>query len=561
MTADSSINQAQRRNCCISRYEARHVLNKKVALVLVWNCLIWAAFESPQGDQNELISAIDKAAAIQNYRVNEYVFYLVPHLLWFISAFVSAWLVGWKIRMHDLIITGMAIMGLGVLLKTILYTIMTATKTPEEEEWVEGVKYIPEIMIYVGSAPIITNLLQLGIEQIPDASAAQLSSYVSWFVLSVAIGVWLNYSISDAYKHCLPSSPLYNSVYVYMPCFKLVSAILLTFTLCSNFLLTKTALLDHFPTSNTIRTIHHVLKYAAKHKIPENRSAFTYWEDIPPTRINFGKRKYGGPFTNEQVEDVKTFFRIFLLLMTMFLFMTTLYLSGFALPYTTETIDANGTTRIHSALKLLGYNMTSCDRSIIFYFTGSDTWWMLVGVLIYELVLHPILHYRIPSMLKRIGITAFLATLVCTFFMLLEVIAYSSDISMKQLFLQLGIAISVGVIKTLFFITSLEFICAQSPYTMRNFFISVAWCIYRFSSLTAGLVFSLWKLFCTNKKCPVVYSSLSLLLSIVGFVAYCTVAKWYRMRTRGHEDEHQQRWVEDVYDRYVSQRNNPSAIP
>ena len=53
-----------------------------------------------------------------------------------------------------------------------------------------------------------------------------------------------------------------------------------------------------------------VLKYAVKNKHPQRRSAFTYCEDELPSRIDFGKRKYGGPFTTEQVEDVKTFLRL-----------------------------------------------------------------------------------------------------------------------------------------------------------------------------------------------------------------------------------------------------------
>ena len=39
------------------------------------------------------------------------------------------------------------------------------------------------------------------------------------------------------------------------------------------------------------------------------RSAFTYCEDKPYSTIDLGKRKYGGPFTTEQVEDVKTYFQ------------------------------------------------------------------------------------------------------------------------------------------------------------------------------------------------------------------------------------------------------------
>ena len=61
---------------------------------------------------------------------------------------------------------------------------------------------------------------------------------------------------------------------------------------------------------NPIKLIVRVLCYAKKHKYPENRSALTYWEEEAPSRLDLGKEKYGGPFTEEEVEDVKTFFRI-----------------------------------------------------------------------------------------------------------------------------------------------------------------------------------------------------------------------------------------------------------
>ena len=59
-----------------------------------------------------------------------------------------------------------------------------------------------------------------------------------------------------------------------------------------------------------LKLIYNVLKYAWKHKCPENRSAFTYWEEDIPQCIDLGKSKYGVPFTTEEVEDTKTFFSI-----------------------------------------------------------------------------------------------------------------------------------------------------------------------------------------------------------------------------------------------------------
>ena len=56
--------------------------------------------------------------------------------------------------------------------------------------------------------------------------------------------------------------------------------------------------------------IYKVIKFAIATKHPRCRSAFTYCEDELPSRIDFGKNKYGGPFTTEQVEDVKTLLRL-----------------------------------------------------------------------------------------------------------------------------------------------------------------------------------------------------------------------------------------------------------
>ena len=69
---------------------------------------------------------------------------------------------------------------------------------------------------------------------------------------------------------------------------------------------------------NPFKNIYKVLKYSWKHKVPEHRSAFTYWEEDIPRRIDLGKNKYGGPFTNEEVEDTKTFLRILPLLLCLF---------------------------------------------------------------------------------------------------------------------------------------------------------------------------------------------------------------------------------------------------
>ena len=89
---------------------------------------------------------------------------------------------------------------------------------------------------------------------------------------------------------------------------------------------------------NSLKIIFKVLVYSFKHKYPERRSAFTYWENDIPSRIDLGKEKYGGPFTYEQVEDVKTMFRLLLLMVSLFGF----YLSGDGYSLTTYIIRTMG---------------------------------------------------------------------------------------------------------------------------------------------------------------------------------------------------------------------------
>ena len=60
-----------------------------------------------------------------------------------------------------------------------------------------------------------------------------------------------------------------------------------------------------------------VLNFAKKHKYPLQHSAFTYCDDERPFRIDFGKSRYGGPFTTEQVQDVMTFLRPLALLLSL----------------------------------------------------------------------------------------------------------------------------------------------------------------------------------------------------------------------------------------------------
>ena len=88
-------------------------------------------------------------------------------------------------------------------------------------------------------------------------------------------------------------------------CITCISAILVSHILYNHCLETTPV-----NTSNPVKLIARALCYARKHKYPANHSALTYWEEEAPSRLDLGKEKYDGPFTEEQVEDVKTVLRL-----------------------------------------------------------------------------------------------------------------------------------------------------------------------------------------------------------------------------------------------------------
>ncbi len=162
--------------------------------------------------------------------------------------------------------------------------------------------------------------LQLGLDQMPDASSTNVSSFISWFVFSIIFGCWIADWLSNTLLHCINSSTINDIQKVQL--FSLFPVLCLVIICSSMFLLAPKWLIIEPKSPKALKTIYQVLKFAAKHKAPIYRSALTYWEEDVPSRLDLGKTKYGGPFTIEQVEDVKTFLRILVMSFPIFIILT-----------------------------------------------------------------------------------------------------------------------------------------------------------------------------------------------------------------------------------------------
>ena len=141
---------------------------------------------------------------------------------------------------------------------------------------------------------------------------------------------------------------------------------------------------------NLVKLIGQVLNYGRKNKYPRNRSVLTYWEEDYPSRLDLGKEKYGGPFSEEQVEDVRTVLCLIPLL-----------------------ISVVGLCCAHKST-IYSFSIQNKRSQFISCFVSKDSFYLLVAVvlvLLYQLLIYPCFYKFIPSMLKRIGLGLIFALL------------------------------------------------------------------------------------------------------------------------------------------------------
>ena len=163
-----------------------------------------------------------------------------------------------------------------------------------------GMGYLVAI---VGYTSFKANIVQYNIDQLVGASADELSTVIYWHCFSIPLVL----AVLQLCR-CLIDSFILPS---YIISGVLVSIVLVTHSFFKKWL-ENISLID-----NPIKLIIRVLNYARKHKYPESRSALTYWEEEVPSRLDLGKEKYGGPFSEEEVENVKTIFRMIPLFISM----------------------------------------------------------------------------------------------------------------------------------------------------------------------------------------------------------------------------------------------------
>ena len=331
------------------------------------------------------------------------------------------------------------------------------------------------IVLYVGHFVIMAcfqgTVLQFGLDQLPDASSDELSSFIHWYVWTEAIiGVPLYIQ------------PPNNEVCIILLVISMVISVgilILGISLHKGVCGWNIKFTCEPPSGSPYRNVLQVLRFAKNHTTPLQRSALTYWEADLPSRMDLGKDKYGGPFTNEQVEDVKTLFRLLRSLVCILLMYFVLHISlqeAFELHLGRE--------------QQISYSNT--PTGIIYVITSVFSSTAYIGILLiplHELVLQPLLGNRyLPNMMTKIKMVAILLSASLATNLIIDSVGHSREDVQCMFSAYFGDKRPPGQLQAIYitplalilpalmtdlavfilYTSILEFIISQAPYPMRG---------------------------------------------------------------------------------------------
>lgn len=172
--------------------------------------------------------------------------------------------------------------------------------SPTEHCWVFSTRMLTGIgytIFGIGLTGIRVNLIPFGADQMPDASGGELSSYFHWYYFCITLGHLIAVII-------LPPLFKFSSfAYVFLTIATAITVLLGTF------LIFQYQWLILPKRGNSLRLVYDVVKFSFFSRRPMKKSAFDV--GMPkPSWMDKAMIKYGGTYTLEQVEGVKTFFRI-----------------------------------------------------------------------------------------------------------------------------------------------------------------------------------------------------------------------------------------------------------
>ena len=481
---------------------------------------------------------------------NIFIAELVQTIYLYLAYPISGWLADTKLGRGKAINVSLWLCWLGMLALTCSYLVQYTECGLVYNIFKYGVSSVGLLLMMFGMADFHTNALAYMFDQMPDASTIKLRSCIRWFTWTLLIGfnadfiVILHETLTD---HTI-----------------VLATLVVTFVSLSVLISLHQFFQDKFVNSQTVKrnpykTVYRVLKYAWSHKNAENRSSLTFWENKTPSRLDLGKNKYGGPFPEKDVEDVKSFGRVVVIFIA---------LGGIFIPYFNLVYQA----------PIYGGQFKGL------YDYGTYVIWqplVIIGILVVPILdllvipIFPKFEYFISNPLRgllgthllAIAALATLATLhLVAFFLYDEIECYPSvkfpDTNYGNIsFLYLIIpCLLIGFYACLCFLEPFQFLCSQAPHEMSGMLMGTFWFI-RAVYISIGTLVS-YPFTINNKRhynlpaCTFWVLLALLIIATIGTAVFAFATCWYNRRERVIV-LNTQHVIENHYERYLDRIPSP----
>ncbi len=426
------------------------------------------------------------------------------------------------------------------------------------------------IIVLLGSSGFRANALQFGLDQLLDSPSKTLSYFIWVYVWTANFGEMLVVILGSQIM-CYESLQYYLAVT--LPAAIFVFTVFLLFLTCCK----SRWFYCERKTHNPYKMIYRVLNFVAKNKHPLKRSSLTFCGDEIPSRIDFAKKKYGGPFTTEEVENIKTFLKILLALFTV----SCIYY--YTIPGNIMFIIYS----VHLGINKPAYLNPHCYSEWVFIQSGNLRYLVtLVAIPLYLLVFKSCVEKWLSLILQRLVAGIIVLVLFMWTVSILYGVALASAQHASCLFtseyrntknftqtLQFPIEYLIvpetiaGVGWPIVNAAIFEFISAQSPHTMKGVLFGVFYFFCGFYNLlsiltvfpfTSHLV-DTWTKHSRYLECGFLYYIFNSLVGVAFIVASMVTYKYYKYRQR-EDKPYDQRYVVDYYSKYISRRNVVNAV-
>ena len=436
------------------------------------------------------------------------------------------------------------------------------------------------VFLVAGFSAFNSNIVQLGLDQLMEEPSESLGVFVHWFVWSTRLGKFIILLLFAAWHVQCPRVDL---VVGHVP---IISATLpMVFTLILIvFLFVNCCTFKRFNTErvryNPYKMILKVLNFARKNKYPVGpTTAFAYCDDTRPSRIDYAKERYGGPFTTSDVEDVKTFIRVLLVLLAIGpVFILDVPTSYFLFP----------AFALHTGQEI-SFNNETCGWKWMLLESGTLYNLSTVVILpLYVWIVYCVLRNRIPKILFRLGFAVCLYIISVMSMLIVDLTGHivlqaeqkpnamcmfvEPVFENKSLHLHWSVLILSNILldlsPDLIMASAFEFISAQSPYTMKGVLVGMLFAIrglFRVVGIVLLFPFALDQIWNRGHlrydppvtSCAFGYYLVTIVVALVGLCLLFIAVKKYKYRKR--EDEpFSQAQVEEIFYRRIQQEQSMS---